>query len=377
MANNSLFDPSEVFEVGNKPVDKGPAKRDVSEIKSGRGLSRNSIANIFTGFNHRMAAWYSPKNRDHKGYTFYTRPDMCLNEANINASRRFSEMMRGGYNSQAVAIMAMLDPYSELFGVDRKNPRLGATLHKGVGIDNRQAFMPFLSNLQLSLTDWPDSSLDVYTSEEGLVREQWSMADSTYQANYAFSLNGSFRNIDGDPITTWLTIMLEYMYGVKVGTFIPRESNMIRKRIDYQSRIYRFIMDPTNTYVRKWGSAIAVFPTNDNMGSQMNVSESDVLISGSDTIDVNFAANIAHYMDPIILEEFNAVVARFNKDMYPAEGSGDEFIPEGASYLRKLTRNEIHLFNGWGYPHIDTNSYELCWYVYESDYEYIRGLING
>ena len=48
MANNSLFDPSEVFEVGNKPVDKGPAKRDVSEIKSGRGLSRNSIANIFT-----------------------------------------------------------------------------------------------------------------------------------------------------------------------------------------------------------------------------------------------------------------------------------------------------------------------------------------
>lgn len=339
-----------------------------AELRSARGNSQESTSNLFTGFNHRMAPLYAPKNVDGTGYVFWTRPDMNFSEDNINQSRRIMEMLRGKRNSQSAALIGMLDPFCELLSASKGLTGFGDTFHHEVGFNNRCAFIPILSNLLVSLTGFPDSTLDVYTSEEGMVREQWSMVDSTYQPNAAFNLNAAFRNIDGDVLTTLFGLMLEYSSGVRTGLFLPRPINMYTNTIDYQMRCYRFILDPTRRYVRKYGIANACFPTNDSMGMIMNIGGNQPLVTDNDQLNIQFQANVASYNDPIIIQEFNDLVRIFNPDMQPYNPYGDEYLPKGYQSMMMLTPEIAGLMNFDGYPQIDPNTYEFQWWVYSEDY---------
>ena len=346
------------------------------EKKSGRGSSRDTLTNIFTGFNHRMAPLYVPKNVDNTGFTFFTRPDCNFSLDNMISSRKMQEATRAGRGSQAAAIIAMLDPLNEWLLLDKKNPRLGAPLAREVQFDNKCAFIPMLSNLITSLTGFPDSTLDVWTSEEGLIREQVAYVDSIYEVNNAYTLSAQFRNIDGDPITTYLNFLVDYMSGVRKGTYIPRAENMYQRVVDYQSRVYRLVMDPTKRYVRKFGIANALFPITDAMGAAMNISGNNPLVTDTDQVSVQFYAIGAYYNDPIIIQEFNDVVATFNPDMFPEDENSSDFIPYGKDFMRKLTREEIGIFNYRGYPRINPNTYELDWWIYGDQYETILAEVN-
>ncbi len=371
--NSEVLPYSTDIEIGKDDV-AYKAGRERIQQKSGRGDSARTISNIFMGYNHRMAPLYVPKNQDSVGYTFFTRPDLNLNEANVNASRRIREMLRGGYGSQVAAIIAMLDPLNEMTALTKSSIALGSALKSGIGFDNKQAFIPLLSSTLVSLSGFPDSTLDVYTSEEGLKREQWSMVDSTYQINYAFSLSASFRNIEGDPITTLFAIWLEYMAGVKDGTFIPRYRNLVQREIDYQTRIYRIITDPTRKWVRKIGIANACFPLNDSLGAIMNVPGNAPFVTNNDQLDIQFQCNIAQYLDPILIQEFNDVVSMFNPGMYPLDEDDTVFVPKDGDLVR-LSDAELPYFNYYGYPHIDQNTYEISWHVSSDDYERIMNKV--
>ena len=345
------------------------------EQQSGRGSSRSSLSNLFTGFNHRMAPLYAPKNTDSVGYTFFTRPDLNFNKQNLNNSRKLIEVLRAGRSSQSAAIIGMLDPENEIMALDPAHCKLGSPFHSKVQFDNRMAFIPLLSNLLVSLTGFPDSTLDVWSSDEGLVREQVSYVDSILEINNRYSLSASFRNIEGDPITTFLNFYLDYISGVRRGWYQPRTANILQRRVDYQMRVYRFIMDPTRRYIRKYGIANAVFPVNDTMGAVMNINGNSPLVSDNDQINVQFEAIGAYYNDPIILQEFNDTVAMFNTDMLPLYDSGTSFVPRGKDSMMLIDRSEIALFNYRGFPHIDTNSYEISWYVYTDEYkEVMKGI---
>ncbi len=345
------------------------------EQQSGRGSSRSSLSNLFTGFNHRMAPLYAPKNTDSVGYTFFTRPDLNFNKQNLNNSRKLIEVLRAGRSSQSAAIIGMLDPENEIMALDPAHCKLGSPFHSKVQFDNRMAFIPLLSNLLVSLTGFPDSTLDVWSSDEGLVREQVSYVDSILEINNRYALSASFRNIEGDPITTFLNFYLDYISGVRRGWYQPRTANILQRRVDYQMRVYRFIMDPTRRYIRKYGIANAVFPVNDTMGAVMNINGNSPLVSDNDQINVQFEAIGAYYNDPIILQEFNDTVAMFNTDMLPLYDSGTSFVPRGKDSMMLIDRSEIALFNYRGFPHIDTNSYEISWYVYTDEYkEVMKGI---
>lgn len=345
------------------------------EQQSGRGNSRSSLSNLFTGFNHRMAPLYAPKNTDSVGYTFFTRPDLNFNKQNLNNSRKLIEVLRAGRSSQSAAIIGMLDPENEIMALDPAHCKLGSPFHSKVQFDNRMAFIPLLSNLLVSLTGFPDSTLDVWSSDEGLVREQVSYVDSILEINNRFALSASFRNIEGDPITTFLNFYLDYISGVRRGWYQPRTANILQRRVDYQMRVYRFVMDPTRRYIRKYGIANAVFPVNDTMGAVMNINGNSPLVSDNDQINVQFEAIGAYYNDPIILQEFNDTVAMFNTDMLPLYDSGTSFVPRGKDSMMLIDRSEIALFNYRGFPHIDTNSYEISWYVYTDEYkEVMKGI---
>lgn len=354
--------------------ERGRKNRRRIDLASGRGDTDAAMTNAFMGFNHRIAATPIPKNRERGGYTFFTRPDLNISPANIAASPRIQHMSEAGYASGDMAVLGILDPLcSTVIGGPLVG--LGAPFHPDVPFDNRQAFIPFLTNRLVSISGFPDNTLDVYTSEEGLKREQWSMIDSHYAVNYSYTLSATFRNLDGDITTQLFTTWLECMSNYYDGTFWPRTRNVTQREINYQTRIYRLIMDPTLRYVTKIGSALAAFPVNDNLGAVMNYESESPLIESNDQINIQFQCDGAAYLDPRLILDFNEVVQLFNPDMIEAPNNVGMYTPTGD--LRRLSGDELNIFNWWGYPQIDMGTKELLWFVYEDDYQRIMNEVDN
>lgn len=341
------------------------------DLLSGRGSSASAMTNTLMGYNHRMAPTQVPKNRERTGYTFFTRPDMRIGRETVAASRRLADLANMPINSAHRAIIAMLDPLSELTTMVDGNSAMGMRCHPEIPFDNRQAFIPMLTNRLVSLSGFPDNTLDVYLSNEGLKREQVAMVDSNYAVNYGYTLSAVFQNMDKDVLTEFFTTWLEMMSGYYDGTFIPRMRNLVQHEINYQTRIYRLIMDPTNRYVTKIGCAVAAFPVNDTLGAAMNVDSANPLMDANDQLNVQFQCIGAQYLDPILIEEFNATVAIFNPDMIPEDNNADTYRPSGWENLARIYPDEKDYFNYYGYPYIDPTSRELMWYVDVEDYRRI------
>lgn len=137
---------------------------------------------------------------------------------------------------------------------------------------------------------------------------------------------------------------------------VPYPNNLVERRIDYQTRIYRVLLDPSRRYVQKIAACGAAFPVNSPLGNSFNFSNEGVYNQDNDQISIRFKAMGADYNDPITFQEFNAVVQIFNPDM-----KGDNSDRE--KNLRMLSQEELKSFNYEGYPRIDPESFELQWWV--------------
>lgn len=357
-------------------------------IASGRGDGRRMLANIFSGFNHRNTPINIPKNTDRVGYTFFTRPDLNFSAENVMASRLLKEALRTGYSSYTAACMAMLDPECGLFSEQRfkdgvgdteghlpflEYGALGGKIRDTLGFDNRCAFIPMLSNLLLSLTGFPDSNLDVWTSEAGIMREQRSHADSTRNNNDSRTFSSTFRNISGDPVSIFFNLYTDYISRVKDGSFTPRWDNMLQRRVDYEMRIYRFVTDVTGRTVTKMGIANAVYPVNDSMGAFMNVpNPNNEIITETDQVSITLQCDVVQYNDPIIKQEFNEVVALFNPDMWPAGRSTAQYRPRNSN-LVQITGSAKIYSNLYGYPRVDPDTNEMQWWGYKDELNKLSG----
>ena len=353
----------------------GSLHRKAIERSSPRGVASQALSNAFMGFNHRMAITPLPINREMGGFTFFTRTDMNFDVQNMKADRTFEEMILSPNESSDKAILAMLDPLCPYTANDPKILKLGAPLANGIPFDNKQAFMPILSNTLLSISGFPDNTLDFYTSEEGIKREQWKMVDSIDEVNYGFSLSAVFRNVDGDPISDIFTKWLRYTSNVYMGNMLARVINRIQRRKDYETGIYRLLTDPTGRFVTKYGKTIGI-PSNNNMGAAMNFDVRTPFVTDANQINIQFECEGAEYNDPIIIEEFNNTVCMFNPDMLPTPGLS-EYVPIGKDNMVKISRYELEIFNYYGYPYIDPITKELFWYVSIEEYQRVLDEVNG
>lgn len=323
-------------------------------------LSQAAINNL-KGINHRGYGNPLPINKDSQGLTFFTRPNLNLSYDNIAAKRILSPLLDGdgpAINTYQRAIRMLLDPYlgdPAMFKMG--DPRRGAKMMTCDLIDQKQAFIPILSNCLVSLSGWPDLSVETFSSTPGNYGESWAMVDSSSRFYEVFELNASLKNIEGDPISLIISTWLHYMSGVYEGSMVPYPNNLVERRIDYQTRIYRLLLDPSRRYVQKIAACGAAFPVNSPLGNSFNFTNEGVFNQDNDQIQIRFKAMGADYNDPITIQEFNAVVQIFNPEMM-----GDD--QDRAQYYRKLTSTEeMKTFNYQGYPRIDPESMELTWWV--------------
>jgi len=344
-------------------------KEDVNfaALLNGAGSLTSAQTLNIRGINASGNGAMAPTNKDRYGLTFFTRPDLNMSYDNIGRDRMLTPLLSADPRSMARALRCMLSPevmkdglVSDIF-------------------DNEMAFIPLLTNNLLSISGWPDFTVDIYTSKEGVYKEQYSMVDSTSSIYNAFNVTANFRNIQGDPISLLFFIWVRYASLVYDGTMSPYFVNIMENTIDYNTRIYRLALNEQGTYVRWIGACGAAFPMASPLGNYFNFTSDSSFNFENEQISIPFRCMGAMYIDPIISIEFNATVAMFCIAMSDANrtsmmvkiGVYEEYPPYG--YIGRLLLNYL---KNQLFPRIDPMTMELEWWakkdLFNSALEYLK-----
>lgn len=309
-----------------------------------------AVTEALWGLNHRSLSNSIPINKDYYGLVFFTKPDLRLDSRSISRYPDFAPMLTTQENSLPRAIRAMLD-----FRHDTHNEE---SYPCGL-IDPKQAFIPMLTNLTLSMSGWQAVDLPTYKSDAGVYGEEISFADGIANIWRCFDINVNFRNIPGDPVTAFFYYWILYASAVFQGILSPYSDNIVTNTIDYQTRIYRLVLDPSKRFVQKIACCGAAFPISVDPGIAFNL-EIDAPINRNDHIPITFRAiGCEYYSDHIILD-FNKAVCIANNDMLDDQRDGAGLV--------KVAQEYIYLFNYNGYPRINPATSELEWYVYNEEF---------
>lgn len=332
-------------------------KKALDEVysKTAVGNLSTAISDTFYGINHRKLPNPIPINKDDNGLTFFTRPRMNMTRDNLRQVRQFVPMLTSDAATIPRAIRALLDTDSRIEG------------HTSPLVDPHQAFIPILTNQLITLSGWPDVVAPVYTSKPGPYKEAFSHVDGVTFNYEVFSLQADFRNIQGDPITALFLTWVHYASLVFQGIIVPYPDMVIENEIDYQTRIYRLILDPSRRFVQKIGACGAAFPFSAPMGTAFNISADQPYTRANEQISISFQAIGAMYQDDILVDEFNKTVIAQNSDM---GGSDSDRVTNG---LKKIEVSLQKTFNHFGYPLINPNTYELEWWIWKQEYDEMLG----
>lgn len=322
---------------------------DVSN-QGGIGSISSGPAKSFMGINHRQQPPLIPMNKDHVGYSFFTRPLMNMTEENLRADRRMAKLLNPNANSFERYFRGVFDHNILARNTDCRL------------LDNYQAFIPILTNFAQSSSGWPDAMAETYTSPEGKYKESMSFYDGPLNLNRTYDINYTFRNMLGDPITDFFYYWILYGTLVFEDRMVPYPLYWWEYEIDYMTRIYRVILDETKQTVRWILSADACFPLTSPMGMRGNFEQGIPFSRENDMLNITFRTNGLTYNDPILFDEFNAVVNMFNPYMR------DQYREQ---FLRTIPGWALNIFNNLGYPRIGEQGQFEWWVSREVFYQII------
>lgn len=322
----------------------------------GHGNLWSAVTDTFYGINHRGTGSPVPFNADQHGLTFFTKPRLNLSYDNARVDSVFLPYMVEDRKSPYRAIRCYLDSDAALGR--EVDGTTGDAIESDL-VDPHNPFIAILTNNLVSISGWPDLTVDTYTSKEGIQREAWSMYDGMAKNYTVWPATANFRNIVADPISLMFQVWATYGSHVKLGTMVPYPDSIIEREKDYETKIYRLVLDPTRRYVRKYAATIA-FPTAAPLGAAFNYSIDTPYNRENDQISIPFQCQGFEAMDPILIDEFNMTVVEFNGRM--ADNVRERFHT-------KLSGVSLDICNRRGYPRIDPVTLELEWWVPNDEYK--------
>lgn len=318
------------------------------------GSIQQAIGNSFYGINHRQIPTALLANRERYGYTFFTRPQLNLQSANIRAQRLFYPLLTNDKNTVQNYVRSILDP------------RVALTLNPTL-CDPYNGFIPVLTNNLKSISGWDDYIAPTFTSDEGNYKESVSFVDGNILNYQTYDIECTFRNTRGDPIIYMIYIWLLYQSFVFEGIMSPYPDMIIENEIDYNTRIYRLVMDKSNTFVRKILATGASFPITLPLGNFFDYTSDSPTNSEIYDFSIRFRCMGITYQDDILIHEFNEVTKIFNPSMRDQNRATD---------MVKVPKALLVIFNNRGYPRINPATYELEWYVSSQMYNSRMNLAN-
>jgi hypothetical protein len=338
----------QIYQLGKKGSEDLQAGLERVYNATPLGPLASNMVNTVYGINHRQTQLALPFNRDGYGLTFFTRPRMNLTTNNVRYVQQLYPLLNTEPRSIQRIIRCTLDPLIA-FGSDPRNKEI-----KSPYVDDLNMFIPLLTNLCLTVSGWPDYVADTRTTPEGHYRESHSMIDSSIEIRNTYELSVSFRNIPNNPVTLLFYFWLFYAAKVFEGEMIPYGSSLYEHEIDYNTRIYRLILDPTKRYVQHILSTGASFPLNAPVGALGNFDSTQPFNDANDNVNIRFQCVGMEYNHPAQIRDFNSAVVEMNPGMSDANR---------AEYYIQIPYQVLSFFNMRGYPRINTRTMELEWYI--------------
>lgn len=327
--------------------------KSMDELFSGMptGSLDRAILNNLKGINHRQIQGMLPSNKDMPGLTFFVRPQLNMQRDNIRNVRQLASLLTSVPTSIQTYIRCMLDPRL-MTGISYNTgsiPPINCPI-----VDNQSAFIPILTNNLTSMSGWPSIAVPTFTSKPGLYNESYSMVDGRVLNNEVFDLSVNFRNTRGDPVLYLFYVWVLYMSMVFEGRLVPYLDFITENEIDYNTRIYRLVLDYKKEKVTKITACNAAFPVGVPIGDAFDIPGDKPYSEANKEIGMRFKCMGVNYFDDILVKEFNDTVAIFNPSMADDRRDSD-MMPVPAAM--------IQAFNHRGYPRIEPSTSRLEWYV--------------
>lgn len=328
-------------------------------IQNGFGSVKAGITQSLYGINFAGTPNMMNINRDHYGLTFFTRPLMNMTTDNLRQNRIMSQLLNKDPRSIHRLIRCYLDP--RIFdGRSKTTVGWGSPF-----VNERSPFIALLSNNLLSMSGWPDMDAQVFTSNAGNWREEYSFVDGIVKDYRSWETTCNFRNIDGNIITNLFFYWLIYEASVAaVGDLIPYPVLNLCHEIDYNTAIWRITLDATYRRVTGIARTIA-YPITCPIGAQFNFESEKNMNMSNDQVSIQFKCHGAEYNDDILIEEFNRLVALFDPDF-------EEKVRQ-KNYIR-LPFSLYHIYNHKAQPRINPVDYSMEWWVSMEDFNNHKGL---
>ena len=300
-------------------------------------------------------------NKDHQGFTFFVRPQLNLSTINIANVRYFLQLLTENETSIPRFVRATLDPRLQRGIVEMPGTNFYNNEQKDCPlVDKFNPFIPILSNLLTNISGWPDMVSPTYTSNAGMRKEQFAMIDGTFEIFDVYDLNCTFKNIINEPLTMLFQVWVQYASLVFEGKIHPYLDFIIENEFDYNTRIYRFVTDPSGRYITKAACTGAAFPTNMPFGKFFDYSRDIPYSDQTKEINITFKCMGALYNDVKIFVAYNKVWSYFN--------------PEVAAYLKGESNNLeevpydlLPALNYRAYPIINIAKNEFVWLINKND----------
>jgi uncharacterized protein (DUF3820 family) len=226
-------------------------------------------------------------------------------------------------------------------------------------VDTKNVFIPILSTHIKTLSGWPDPVVDLFISKPGNYKETFGYTNSVIDRYQNFTLSANFRNMKGNLIPTMFDTWLTYQTYVYQDKMKPYPDAIIDNYVDYQTRIFRLILDKTKTFVTGIASTIAI-PTSVPLGGIFDYQHDKNIRDNNHELSVNFSCFGWTYNDHILFHEFNKTVEIFNVDMKDKNRDRSMVM---------IPNKYLNYFNFSGYPRINTVSFVLEWYIDKDIYE--------
>lgn len=348
------------------------------------GSVSQALGNNMYGINFRQTGNVLPRAKDSYGFTFFTRPQLNLTTLNVSNFRSFYNLLTSNPISYQRYTRLMLDP------------RLGYNGGlKCPFVDPLNAFIPILTNNIVSVSGWPDLTVPTYTSETGLYGEEHSFVDGITNHYESYDLDITFKNVRGNPLLYFFYTWIKYESLVFEGILNPYLDMIAENEIDYNTRIYRVVLDPTKRYVTYIGATGASFPINVPTGSLFDYNTDTPLNTKNSEINIRFKSIGFIAFDDFLKLAFNETVCIFNPEMRKilehdlsnvseesrARENGDTaYMVPGCSYVKiphyllskiddNLVDSPYYNLNFKAYPFVNLLTNELEWWSSSSNFK--------
>lgn len=358
---------------------------DIIERSAGRSEIQAATFNSMSGLNSRNASTVNVGTSDTNGLVFVGRPDCHLSPRNLAQHRTLANLLSSADISIPRAIRALLDRR----GCYEKRQIMGTddyTTAECALIDDRQTFIPILTNQCVSLSGFADTAIEAQASEAGLYGEQHVIAEGFSDDYSYFRLSAVYDEVEGKIISSLIYYWMLYIALLRNGTIYRHSENALNDRLDYTSRIVHVALTADKKKVTGIYTATVAFPLAVNDGVQANYQRDTNLPTESNKVSVSWGALWPSKYDPIQRLEFNRLVSESMKRMYvdestvaPLDSSPRDdlmYLTEHgqleAKSMRLLrTPEELDRMNYRAFPRISMDM-SMEWWVTNEEYALIN-----